>query len=50
VETSGFFGKSVISKNISLKQTQVKGCLERMRDEGFFDNNMHALVHLTLSS
>lgn len=29
VETSGFFGKSVESDDILLKQTQVKGCHDK---------------------
>ena len=29
VETSGFFGKAVMSKDVSLKQPQVKGCFAK---------------------
>jgi hypothetical protein len=30
VETSGFFGKSVMPKNVLLKQTRVKGCCAKV--------------------
>jgi hypothetical protein len=43
-------------RNISLKQTQGKGCSllkqarERTHDEDFFVKDTHVLVHLTLHS